>query len=132
MKSIHPDPEQFQKILSNIPKGIPVVMLNLLKFREKALYPDGPSEISGRDAYILYSEKAFQHVEDIGGTITWMGTVHGEIIAPPGEKWDEVLLVRYPSIEKFLDMVMNPSYQECLAHRTAALEDSRLIALTEQ
>jgi uncharacterized protein (DUF1330 family) len=131
MKSINPDPEQFKKALSTIPAGIPVVMLNLLKFRETALYTDGPSEISGRDAYMRYSEKAIRHVKDVGGMPIWMGKVYAEIIAPPGETWDEVLLVRYPSIEKFLEMVTNPSYRNCAVHRSAALEDSRLIATIE-
>ena len=131
MKSIDPSPEQFQKEISEIPKGVPVVMLNLLKFRDRALYSEGESGVPGKDAYALYSEKAIQHVQDVGGTLVWMGKAVGEVIAPPDETWDEVFLVRYPAIEKFFEMVMTPPYQECLKHRTAALEDSRLIAMVE-
>jgi len=132
MKTIDPDPTRFQEAISAIPKGVPVVMLNLLKFRETALYPDGASDISGREAYGLYSEQAIKHLKDIGGKPIWMGKAHAAVIGPPEEDWDEVLLIKYPSIEKFLEMVMSPSYQDCVIHRTAALEDSRLIATVEQ
>ena len=60
MKSINPDPEKFIKAISTMPKGVPIVMLNLLKFREIALYPDDSSEISGRDAYMRYGAEAMQ------------------------------------------------------------------------
>ena len=39
-----------------------------------------------------------------------------------------MLLVRYPSIGAFLEMVTDADYLVCARHRTAALADSRLIA----
>jgi len=37
--------------------GEPIVMLNLLKFKEKATYEDGrSSELTGLEAYQLYAE----------------------------------------------------------------------------
>ena len=131
MESIDPRPEQFQEVIAKTPKGVPVVMLNLLKFRDIAGYPDDRAEISGRDAYALYSEKALKHLADIGAEIIWFGEAKGSVIAPPDEDWDQVFLVRYPSIEKFVEMVMNPSYQEIVIHRSSALKDSRLIATIE-
>ena len=131
MASIDPRPEQFQEVISKVPKGVPVVMLNLLKFRYIAGYPDDRAEISGRDAYALYSEKALKHLADIGGELIWFGEAQASVIAPPDEDWDQVFLVRYPSIEKFVEMVMNPSYQVIVIHRSSALKDSRLIATIE-
>ena len=49
------------------------------------------------------------------------------LIAPEGEQWDELLLVRYPSKAAFLGMLADTEYRAATVHRTAALADSRLI-----
>ena len=128
MSAIDPRPGQMKAALANVPAGVPVVMLNLLKFRDQAQYADQASDLTGKQAYAIYSEQAFQHVTAIGGEVVLFAKAHAAIIAPEGEEWDEMLLVRYPSIEKFVAMVMNPAYQKLAVHRTAALADSRLIA----
>lgn len=128
MPSIDPRPGQMKAALASVPPGVPIVMLNLLRFRDKAEYPDQASDLTGKQAYAIYSKQAIQHVRATGGEVVMMGQVHAAIIAPDGEQWDEMLLVRYPSIEKFVAMAMNPDYQAFTVHRTAALADSRLIA----
>jgi uncharacterized protein (DUF1330 family) len=60
-----------------------------------------------------------------------LGKVKGLLIAPPDESWDEVLIVKYPDVKTFVTMVESQEYKKVVKHRTAALEDSRLIA-TEQ
>src|SRR3990167_7827299 len=128
MSSIDPRPGQMKAALATVPPGVPIVMLNLLRFRDKAEYPDQVSDLTGRHAYALYIKQAIRHVRATGGEVVMMGQVHAAIIAPDGEQWDEMLLVRYPSIEKFVAMVMNPDYQSFTVHRTAGLADARLIA----
>ena len=41
------------------------------------------------------------------------------------------MIVKYPNKAAFLSMITMPDYQETAVHRTAALADSRLIAVTE-
>ncbi len=132
MENIDPRPNQIQEAISKIPKGVPVVMLNMLRFRETANYPDDRSNISGRDAYAKYSEKAFEHVKKVGGRLVWFGDAKGSIIGPSNESWDQIFLVRYPSIEKFMEMINRDSYREIVVHRSASLKDSRLIATVER
>jgi uncharacterized protein (DUF1330 family) len=132
MYSIDPQPGAFSAALKQLPKGQPVVMLNLLKFHEQAQYDDESEPCTGRQAYARYSQQAFEHVTAIGGDVIWVGDAKAALIAPPDESWDEVILVRYPSIEKFVEMVMNPEYQAFSKHRTAALENARLIATVER
>ena len=51
--------------------GTPVVMLNLLKFRAKAVYPDGrASDLTGRQAYDLYGA-AMQNVIERTAAARW-------------------------------------------------------------
>lgn len=63
-----------------------------------------------------------------GAKILWMGDIIGNVIAPSEEKWDLILLVEYPSFAMLQKLFANPEYQAAIFHRTAALEDSRLIA----
>ncbi|HYO00512.1 MAG TPA: hypothetical protein VET27_00875 [Mycobacterium sp.] len=42
--------------------------------------------------------------------------------------WETIVVVRYPSRAKFLEMALDPGYQEIAVHRSAALESSGLIA----
>lgn len=132
MPSIDPREGQMKAALESVPAGVPVVMLNLLKFRAQAQYPDQSSPLTGKQAYNLYSKQAFAHVAGCGGEVLFWGKAHAAIIAPEGESWDEMLLVQYPSIEKFVAMVMNPDYQAIAVHRTAGLEDARLIATVKK
>ena len=132
MGAINPEPNQIKNALSNIPKRIPIVMLNLLKFRDKAAYESEEIDISGEQAYENYAEGAFQCLQKVGGELVWSGDAKASLISPVGEEWDQVLLIRYPSIEKFLEMISSAEYNKVVKHRTAALEDSRLIATVEK
>ena len=49
------------------------------------------------------------------------------LIGPPEEHWDLVMLVRQNSLADFMAFASNPAYLAGLGHRTAALEDSRLL-----
>ena len=106
-------------------------MVNLLKYRDVAEYLDETRACSGRDAYKTYSMTALRKIREVGGQPVWMGKVAGCVIVPDGEDWDDVLLVRYPSVEAFRKMLADPEYRKATLHRTAALEDARLIATLE-
>lgn len=128
---IDPNPETLPAILASLPDDTPIVMLNLLRYRETARYKDGDADYSGREAYQKYSEVAFGKVQGVGGEMVWKGRALAGVIAPEGEKWDSVLLVRYPSKQAFATMLADPEYRQATKHRTAALEEARLIAMQE-
>ncbi|WP_323752286.1 DUF1330 domain-containing protein [Marinobacter sp.] len=131
MTTVDPSQEELKQILQETPKDQPVVMLNLLRFRDRAEYQDESEECSGRDAYKRYMKEAAECVKAVGAEVIWSGRSVGSLIAPPDEAWDQVLLVRYPSTDAFLAMIENPDYKGVLKHKTAALEDSRLVANVE-
>src|SRR5262245_58171237 len=124
---IHPERAALEA-LSKLADDEPVVMLNLLRFRDQASYPQGSEHAacSGREAYARYGAKARLHVRSVGGKPIWIGTAQLSVIGPADEAWDEVLLVEYPSRKAFLKMATDPDYLACTVHRTAALADSRL------
>lgn len=45
------------------------------------------------------------------------------------DDWDKVIIAEYPSIDAFLEMQRDTTYQAAVPYRTDALEDSRLIAI---
>lgn len=128
MEALSPTPEQLQKVLADTPKDQPIVMLNLLRFRDQASYKDEASDRTGREAYRLYMKEAAACVKAVGAEVIWSGHSVGSLIAPPDESWDQVLLVRYPSIEAFMAMIESSEYKGVVKHRTAAVQDSRLVA----
>ena len=64
-----------------------------------------------------------------GGEVILDGVGGQFFIGPNDERWDHVLLVRQRSLEDFFAFASNPGYLSGLGHRTAALEDSRLLAI---
>ena len=49
------------------------------------------------------------------------------MIGPDKNKWDEVGIVWYPNMKKFLEMTEIDWYKSSFVHREAALNDTRLI-----
>ena len=127
MKIVNPSRERIAEFDRETPDDRPIVMVNLLKFRERADYPDGGPGGSGRDAYLRYSKAVVPLLWEVGGQVLWVGKARAGVIVPEGESWDEVALVHYPSRRAFLRMVGSAAYQSIMHHRTAALIDARLI-----
>ena len=132
MPSLNPSRAQLAAFAERMPSGAPILMLNLLRFNEQAAYPhdSGQTPCSGREAYARYSRTALSKVRGVGGAVELLANAQVALIAPEGETWDQLLLVRYPSPEAFLTMLADPEYQAATLHRTAALADSRLIGST--
>ncbi|VWX49981.1 DUF1330 domain-containing protein [Novosphingobium sp. 9U] len=115
-----------------LPRDQPIMMINLLRFRGRTEYAENENDqpCSGRDAYMnRYAAISLQVVEKFGGKAFWQGQVLATLVAPQGEQWDEALLVQYPDFAAINSVFNDPDYQAVLYHRTAALADSRLIAL---
>ena len=111
-----------------------VVMLNLLRFRDRADYSRAPGlepegGCSGRAAYALYMRDMTPLLEASGGEVLFSGTAAGFLIGPQDETWDHVLLVRQASKASFLAFASDPEAQAITAHRTAAIRDSRLLPI---
>ncbi|NVK55325.1 MAG: DUF1330 domain-containing protein [Alteromonadaceae bacterium] len=125
MKSEQLSQEQLS-ILAGLPKGEPIVMLNLLRFRATAQSPQTDEALSGAEAYERYSKIARPALARVGASLVFMGKPSLPLVGPGDERWDLMFLIKYPSVEAFASMVSAPEYQAALEHRTAALEDSRL------
>ena len=127
---IDPSRENWQAF-KELPRDTPIHMLNLIKFHDLAQYPadhpDHGNGRTGREAYQIYAA-GFQGVaEKLGAKMVWQGDLECVVTGPAGE-WDEAFVMGYPGSAAFFAMVMDPAYQsEVVAHRAAAVKDSRLI-----
>lgn len=105
-----------------------VHLLNLIRLRERADYPDG-HEATGVEAYQTYGRISEPVLARVGGKIIWEGQFDSMLIGPGTESWDLCFVAEYPSVQAFVEVIRDPVYREAAAHRKAAAADSRLVAL---
>jgi uncharacterized protein (DUF1330 family) len=125
--AVYPSAERIQALLADTSTG-PVAMVNLLKFRERAVYKDGrPDEVSGVEAYMRYATEMRKIIERAGGRFLFSGRVNGLVIGNVEELWDVVAIVEYPSRAEFQRQVTSPEVQAIGIHREAGLAGQLLI-----
>jgi uncharacterized protein (DUF1330 family) len=117
VSGLEPTDDQIAALAAR-PADEPVVMVNLLQFRE-----------GGQESYLRYVKEAGPHLQRVGGTVRYGGSAPAQMIGD-GEKpwWDAILIVEYPSPAAFMDMVTNEEYLKIHEFRANALERGDLIA----
>jgi uncharacterized protein (DUF1330 family) len=107
--------EQLDRYLQEDPGG-PVSMLNLLRFK-----PDG-----GRERYFEYVDSIQGIGQRVGLKRVFAGIGGTALVAEPGQEWDAVAIVEYPTRQAFVDMVRSPEYRASAHLRTEALVEATL------
>ena len=126
----YPDAEQMAELVKPGPEG-PIVMVNLLKFRDRARYPDGRDpHLSGREAYHRYGTAFVEQLLDAGGRVIFVGDVRFLTLGEVESLWDEVALAEYPSRAALLAMTSAPGWRDIAVHREAGLEGQLNIETT--
>ena len=129
MNHINPTREAFDAFKA-LPRDTPILMLNLIRLKETAVYDNGDT-CSGAEAYRRYGELSGPIFRRLGGEILWRGHQECMLTGPADKHWDIGFVARYPTAGAFLAMVTDPDYQAIVHHRSAAVEDSRLIRFGE-
>ena len=127
MIALYPKQEQLAALLAS-PESGPVVMLNLLRFKERATAPDEGS--SGQAAYQRYADAMRPLVESRGGRFLLIGRVDSQVIGDGAEGFEMAALVEYPSRKAFVEIATSREVAEIGVHRAAGLEGQWLIATT--
>jgi hypothetical protein len=130
MSSIDPTRPQFDAF-KGLPRDTTIQMLNLIRLRPLAAYPeDHPNHgkgLTGLEAYRAYGRESAAIFARVGGRQIWAGKPEGVLTGPTDERWDIAFIAQYPGGDAFLAMVTDPVYRVVVKHRTAGVEDSRLI-----
>lgn len=122
-----PTKEEFVDFIKNYPSNTPLVMVNILKFKEKT----GKGEETGKEAYARYSKNMEPLVAKAGGKMIWAGNVERTVIGDYSTQPDLFLIVSYPSKEAFIAMSTTPEYEEISKDRKMALEYGALLSTSE-
>jgi len=125
---IDPTPEQFKALVESEDDS-PIVMVNLIRFKERATGID--EGLSGAEAYATYGRNIAPYLAAAGGEVLAATNSVESVIGPADPEWDMVLLVRYPSRKAFVGMIGDPGYQREHEHRAAGVEEARLILSAE-
>jgi uncharacterized protein (DUF1330 family) len=119
--AIFPSMEQATSFFAG-PENGPFVMVNLLKFKDKAEYADGSdSDLSGAKAYARYGKAIQACLAAVGGRQIYAGNVTGMMIGEVEEQWDMIALVEYPSLSAMQKMMSSSEYKAIETHRKAGL-----------
>ena len=118
---VMPDEKQMKEFLEE-GHDEPIFMVNLLKFKEKAEYPDKrETDLSGREAYAIYSKEVVVHLEKVGGKPIFGSDVTRLMLGEVEELWDQVAIAMYPNRKAMLKMISDSDYIESAQHRVAGL-----------
>ena len=119
---VTPNEEQINGFLEE-PEIGSISMVNLLKYKEKAIYDDGrDTNLSGEEAYGLYAAEVINLVEKYGGEFLFAGKVNRLMLGEVDEMWDSIAIAKYPNRKAMFEMTMDPEYQKIHVHRDAGLE----------
>lgn len=115
------DPARIKQLMEPGPTG-PIYMVNLLKFKERAVYEDGrKTELSGREAYAIYGRAVTELLPKFGGRGLFAGDVTFLMLGKVEELWDEIAIATYPNRRALVEMSMSKAWKEIAVHRTAGL-----------
>lgn len=114
-----------------LPRTTPIHMLNLVRYRAHAVYPDGHvhalRNLTGAEAYAEYGRTSEPIFSRVGGLTIWRGEMEAMLTGPSDEAWDNAFIAQYPHAGAFLAMVTDPAYRIAVVHRQAAVLTSRLL-----
>lgn len=115
------EPAQIAEMMKPGPAG-PIFMINLLKFRDRAAYEDGrASDLSGREAYMIYAKAVTELLPKFGGRALFAGDVTHLTLGLVEELWDEVAIASYANRGALVAMSISDEWREIAVHRTAGL-----------
>lgn len=128
MPAIAPTAEQTGAFLTR-DQDAPVAMINLLKFKDKATYPESMPEaaenLSGMEAYMRYGIEVAKILDRIGAKRIFAGAAPTMMI---GEgDWDLTAIILYPSRAAMIGMTTSAEYEAIHHHREAGLSHQVLI-----
>ena len=123
-----PEASQIKELMEG-PSDTPVVMVNLLSFKDRA---DGGNEgMSGAESYMRYGENMRKFVESKGGRFIWAGRVDSMVLGESDVDFHVIALVEYPSRKAFIEIASSAHVAEIGQDRAKGLAGQWLIATTE-
>jgi uncharacterized protein (DUF1330 family) len=104
-----------------------IVILNFLKYHKKTIDASGEKSV-GKDAYKKYGRDFIKILEEVGGRLEYGGKIKSTVVEV-NQPFDftDFTFVRYPSMEKLMEMNRGMKWQTAAKNRTAGLNDTTVI-----
>jgi len=108
--------------------GREFVMQNLIRYRQKALYPPGSGYgDSAPAADRRYGKAILPHLLRYGSLPVFIARRSGDFVEPEGiDRWDVVAMVRYRSRRDFLRFATAITNNRITQHKWAAIENTQV------
>lgn len=124
-------PERMQDFFAD-DDGRPFFMVNVMQYRETALYPDGtfPDIKNAREAAARYGRGVIPQLLLRGSYPIFNGTRHVTMLdtmSPDAEAFEDFAVVRYRSRRDLLDMVLSAGFNAVVVHKWASLEGTIVV-----
>ena len=119
--------EDVQQLLAS-DDGKEFVMQNLVRYRAKALYPEG-SQYSDdpREADKRYGKSIMGDLLRYGSLVIFIGRKSGDFVKPEGaDAWHYVAMVRYRSRRDFVRFALRANQADKFIHKWAAIEKTHV------
>lgn len=128
MPAFQPTADQFRAFRDFDHDG-PVAQVNLLKFKDKAIYQEGEPEFgdgsTGEEAYLRYADAFEKMAADVGGACVFKGKAERFFIGT-GD-WDMIWINRFPDRKAFIATLNHAGYKDASRHRDAGLLHQDLV-----
>jgi hypothetical protein len=114
--------------------GKPFYMVNLMKWRDKALFNpaiEGVDGLSVKDADLAYNEKLFYELTKNAGHAAYLSSAFKNAfnfgLTDESDNWGEVAIFRYSSRRDFLNMISSESYRNIVYFKLASMGQIALV-----
>lgn len=108
--------------------GKEFVMQNLVRYRAKALYPEGSTfSDDPREADKRYGKSIIGDLLRYGNLVIFIARKSGDFVKPEGaDAWHYVAMVRYRSRRDFVRFLIRANQAEKFMHKWAAIEKTHV------
>ena len=118
--------EWFAALFERDDPGGPMWALNLMKYRERAVYADGrETELSGIEADDAYAPLA--EIAAVGGRMAFVAPVVHQLRGD-ATVWDRIGIVQYPTRIAIVEMNNRDDFQRQHEHKEAGMESTIVVA----
>lgn len=101
---------------------------------------EGPSEgrhatvllISYRsdEQYTAWIDAVLSRLQAVGGRIAWAANDAVAVVGDPERSWDTIVVVEYPNLAAFLEMIRDPAWAGVDELRVSAMDANEIYACT--
>jgi uncharacterized protein (DUF1330 family) len=106
--------------------GGAIQVINFIKLRTQAQYPEGEAAATGLQAFMRYGAGSTPRIHAVGGTVTFGGRQERTFVGD-AEDWDVIVTATYPDRRALVRLFLDPHYREAFPHRRAAVERYRAV-----